>query len=89
MAQKNSKQLKNKKTMDKRKKKTMDKRKKKLVLLIVTIILCLCGVISGIMATVSSIKKAKAEKTVRIAFYGLSEEYVKFLQERIPVEEKI
>ena len=62
MAQKNSKQLKNKKTMDKRKKKTMDKRKKKLVLLIVTIILCLCGVISGIMATVSSIKKAKAEK---------------------------
>lgn len=81
MAKKNSKQLKNKKTMD--------AGKKKLILLIITIVFCLCGVISGVMATVSSIKKAKAEKTVRIAFYGLSEEYVKILQERIPVEEKI
>ena len=34
-------------------------------------------------------KKAKAEKTVRVAFYGLSEEYVKILQERIPQEEGI
>ena len=41
------------------------------------------------MATVSSVKKSKAQRTVRIAFYGLSEEYVKVLQERIPVEEKI
>ena len=68
---------------------TKNQKSKKLALLIVTVILCFCGVISGVMATVSSVKKAKAEKTVRIAFYGLSEEYVKLLQERIPVEEKI
>ncbi len=63
--------------------------RKKLVLLIFTVILCLCGVVSGVMATVSTIKKSRSEKTVRVAFYGLSEEYVKVLKERIPVEEKI
>ena len=76
MAKKNSKNQKNQKTND-------------LVKKIVVIVLCLCGVASGVMATISSIKKAKDEKTVRIAFYGLSEEYVQILQEIIPVEEKI
>ena len=61
----------------------------RIALLVITIILCLCAVASGIMATVSGIKKSKADKTVRIAFYGLSEEYVKILQEIIPVEEQI
>ena len=60
-----------------------------LVKKIVVIVLCLCGVASGVMATISSIKKAKAEKTVRVAFYGLSEDYVKLLQDIIPVEDKI
>ena len=60
-----------------------------LVKKIVVIVLCLCGVVSGVMATISSIKKAKAEKTVRVAFYGLSEDYVKLLQDIIPVEDKI
>ena len=65
------------------------KKNNKTVLLVITIILCLCGVTGGIMATVSGIKKSKEDKTVRIAFYGLSEEYVNILQEKIPVEEKI
>ena len=82
MAKKNSKNLKNKKNLK-------NSKNAKLIQLIVVIVLCLCGVASGIMATVSSIKKAKAQRTVRIAFYGLSEEYVKILQEKIPVEEKI
>ena len=80
MAKKNSKKSKNK---------NQNEGKRKLILLIFTIIFGLCGVISGIMATVSSVKKAKAEKTVRVAFYGLSDEYVKILQDIIPVEEKI
>ena len=79
MAKKNSKKTKNSK----------NQKSNKIVKLVVIIILGLCGVASGIMATVSSIKKAKAEKTVRVAFYGLSEEYVKILQERIPQEEGI
>ena len=62
---------------------------KKTIFGIIVIILCLCGVASGILATVSSIKKSKTEKTVRIAFYGLSEDYVKILQDKIPREEKI
>ena len=62
---------------------------KKIIQMVVVIILCLCGVTSGITATVSGIKKKNAQKTVRVAFYGLSEEYVKVLQDLIPVEEKI
>ena len=56
---------------------------------IIVVVLCLCGVASGIMATVSGIKKNRAQKTVRIAFYGLSQDYVDILKEVIPVEEKI
>ncbi|MBO7583892.1 MAG: hypothetical protein J6T20_08875 [Treponema sp.] len=63
--------------------------KNKKILLIVTIICGLCGVAAGVMATVSSVKQKMNEKTVRIAFYGLSEEYVEILKDRIPVEEKI
>ena len=61
----------------------------KMVKGIIVIVLCLCGVASGIMATVSGIKKKNTERTVRVAFYGLSEEYVKILQEKIPIEDKI
>ena len=43
----------------------------------------------SVTTTVSVIKKKKAEKTVSIAFYGLSENYVNLLQEFIPKEEKI
>lgn len=64
-------------------------KKNKKILLIVTIICGLCGVAAGVMATVSSVKQKMNEKTVRIAFYGLSEEYVEILKDRIPVEEKI
>ena len=71
------------------KSKKNSKKNNKVAWLVVVIILGLCGVAAGIMATVSGLKKSKADKTVRVAFYGLSEEYVKILQEKIPVEEKI
>ena len=82
MAKKNSKNKKNQKS-------EKSQKTNKIVKMVVIIVLVLCVVISGITATVSTIKKKKAEKTVRIAFYGLSDEYVKILQEKIPVEEKI
>ena len=82
MAKKNSKNKKNQKS-------EKSQKTNKIVKMVVIIVLALCVVISGITATVSTIKKKKAEKTVRIAFYGLSDEYVKILQEKIPVEEKI
>ncbi len=75
--------------MAKKNSKKQNQQKAKIIKLIIVIVLCLCGVTSGIMATVSSVKKAKAEKTVRLAFYGLSDEYVKVLQEVFPVEEGI
>ena len=73
----------------KNKKNQTNQKSNKLVKGIVVIILCICGVASGVMATISSIKKSKSEKTVRVAFYGLSDEYVKILQDIIPVEDKI
>lgn len=62
---------------------------KKKIQLAVVIIFCLCGVAAGIMATVSGIKKSKEEKTVRIAFYGVSEEYRNILKSFIPDEDKV
>lgn len=70
-------------------KNTNKQERKKLIQLILVVLLCFCGLLSGLMATLSGIKKSRLEKTVRVAFYGLSEEYVKILQDQIPVEEKI
>ena len=81
MAKKNSKKM-NKKT-------EQSQKRNKIIKLVAIIVVALAVVISGITATVSTIKKKKAEKTVRIAFYGLSEEYVNILKEKIPVEDKI
>lgn len=75
--------------MAKKNSKNKNQQTAKLIKLIIVIVLGLCGVASGVMATVSSIKKTRAEKTVRVAFYGLSDEYVKVLQDIIPVEEGI
>lgn len=75
--------------MAKKNLKNKNQQNAKLIKLIIVIVLGLCGVASGVMATISTVKKAKAEKTVRVAFYGLSDEYVKILQDMIPVEDKI
>ena len=63
--------------------------RKNFILTVILIVCGLCGVAAGVMATVSGIKEKNAQKTVRVAFYGLSDEYVKVLQEKIPVDEKI
>ena len=61
--------------------------KKKLLI----IIAALCGVIliTGTIIGVRAYKKNIADRTVRIAFYGLSEEVCNLLKEKIPVEENI
>ncbi len=61
----------------------------KIVKMVVIIVLAVCVVAGGITTIVSTVKRKNAEKTVRIAFYGLSEEYVSILKEKIPVEDKI
>ena len=43
----------------------------------------------SVTTIVSVVNKKQAEKTVRVAFYGLSEEYCSILQEFLPNEEKI
>ena len=55
------------------------------------IIGAVCGVvlITGAIIGVRTYKKRKADRTVRIAFYGLSEEMCGLLKEKIPQEENI
>ena len=50
-----------------------------------------CGVIliTGLVIGVRTIKKRRADRTVRIAFYGLSEEITELIKEKIPQEENI
>ena len=67
----------------------MAKKNNKKLLCILVIILSLCSLASGIMATVSTVKQKKAERRVRVAFYGLSDEYVKILEDMLPVEDNI
>ena len=52
-------------------------------------IVALIGSIWGITSIVNSVKKKKADRTVRIAFYGISEDIYPILQDIIPKEENI
>ena len=56
---------------------------------IIVSILSLVVVACAATLVVSYVKKTKEDRTVRVAFYGLSEEYCTLLQEYIPVEDKI
>lgn len=61
---------------------------KKNILIIVAVV---CGLllITGSIIGVRTYKKRKADRTVRVAFYGLSEELCNLLKEKIPQEENI
>lgn len=58
----------------------------KIVLIVVVVVAVIVASVTSIKATVS---KKKNDKTVRVAFYGLSQEYCDILKEKIPVEEGI
>ena len=73
----------------KNKKSEKSQKTNKIVKMVVIIVLAVCVVAGGITTIVSTVKRKNAEKTVRIAFYGLSEEYVSILKDKIPVEDKI
>ena len=58
---------------------------------IIYLVAAVCGVliIVGTSIGVHSYRKQKADRTVRIAFYGLSEDVTKLIKEKIPQEENI
>ena len=58
---------------------------------IITIACSLAAILLLVAAiiTAQTVKKRRADRTVRIAFYGLSEKYVELLKSKIPVEENI
>ena len=58
---------------------------------VVTVICVICGiiVIAASLITVRTIKKRQADRTVRVAFYGLSEDMINLIKEKIPVEDKV
>ena len=51
--------------------------------------ICAVLLIIGICVGVKTARKRKADRTVKIAFYGLSEEMCSLLQSKIPQEEEI
>ena len=57
--------------------------------LTIAIVVALMILVFGITSIVSIVNKKKADKTVRVAFYGLSQEYCELLQEKLPKEEGI
>lgn len=58
-------------------------------LLIIIAVLCGLLLVTGTIIGVRTYKKRKTDRTVRVAFYGLSEEITSLLKEKIPQEENI
>lgn len=57
---------------------------------IVIIVVVVLGVIvAGVTSIKSLVSKKKSDKTVRVAFYGLNQEYCDILKEKIPQEDGI
>ena len=58
---------------------------------IITIISVFCAIllITGTVLCVRTVLKRRADRTVRVAFYGLSEEMMDLIKEKIPQEENI
>ena len=63
--------------------------KTKSLKLSILIVVVLMVVAFGITSIVSIVNKRKSDKTVRVAFYGLSTEYCELLKKKIPQEEGI
>ena len=61
----------------------------KQTMLIIIAAVCAVLLITGTIIGIRAYKKHKADRTVRIAFYGLSENMVDLLKEKIPQEENI
>ena len=61
----------------------------KKTLLNIAAVLCGIVLVVGICIGVHVIKKRRADRTVRVAFYGLSEDMCAMLKEKIPQEENI
>lgn len=61
----------------------------KKTLLNIAAVLCGIVLVVGICIGVHVIKKHRADRTVRVAFYGLSEDMCTMLKEKIPQEENI
>ena len=57
------------------------------IFIITVLSMIIVAVLTTTIVTVT--KKKKAERTVRVDFYGLSDDYCEILKELIPVEEKI
>ena len=61
----------------------------KQTMLIIIAAVCAVLLITGTIIGIRAYKKHKADRTVRIAFYGLSENMVDLFKEKIPQEENI
>ncbi len=61
----------------------------KKTLLNIAAVLCGIVLVVGICIGVHVIKKSRADRTVKVAFYGLSEDMCTMLKEKIPQEENI
>ncbi len=72
-----------------KKRKTKKSNKKKIAIIVVAACLFVLILSFSISAIISTVNKKKADKTVRIAFYGISTEFCDFLKEKIPQEEGI
>lgn len=75
--------------MSKKNNKKRNSQNKKIVLIVVAAIVVFSLLVVSVTAITNAINKKRRDKTVKVAFYGLSQEYCDALMERFPKEEGI
>lgn len=57
--------------------------------IVIIVLVVLAVIVAGVTSITSAVNKKKSDKTVRVAFYGLNQEYCEILKEKIPQEDGI
>ena len=57
--------------------------------IVVIVVVVVAVIVAGVTSITNAVNKKKSDKTVRVAFYGLSQEYCDILKEKIPQEDGI
>lgn len=65
------------------------KNNKNIIKIVAIVVVVVAVIVTGVTSITNAVSKKKSDKTVRVAFYGLNQEYCDILKERIPQEDGI
>lgn len=66
-----------------------NKNNKNIFKIVIIVVVVVAVLVASVTSITSAVNKKKSDKTVRVAFYGLNQEYCEILKEKIPQEDGI